>query len=252
VKAARNDLHAYQQLTLQRKSGQAQPSSAIFQTRFFARARRPEAEILGKGGHAIVFKVFLEDKPYVLKIYNSGETKHLRYETEAYQELHDNGCDGVAAPRYLGCSPIPMDWLKHAPFGRCWQGDEDLHHGILLDYMEGCTLQEFMRTDHVLTADHREDVERVCETLARNLETLHQNGLTHNSIKAENMFVEMKDGRPQRGLLLDLGRAKFGDCHWMRRAKRDETELHQILYELREKKLTAHENEGPFDVVGAR
>jgi len=103
----------------------------------------------------------------------------------------------------------------------------------------------------MLTADHREDVERVCETLARSLETLHRNGLTHNSIQAENVFVEMKDGRPQRGLLLDLGRAEIGDCDWMRRMKRDEKELHQILNELREKEITARENRGPLDVAGA-
>jgi len=92
----------------------------------------------------------------------------------------------------------------------------------------------------------------VCETLARSLETLHRNGLTHNSIKAENMFVEVKGGRPQRRLLLDLGRAKFGNCDWMSRMKRDEKELHQILNELREKKkITVREDGGPLDVAGA-
>jgi len=78
---------------------------------------------------------------------------------------------------------------------------------IVLELMEGEPLVDELERDGVFEVD---EVARLVEQLAAALETLHQRGIIHRDVKAENIFISRASGAPTIKLF-DFGLAKRAD-----------------------------------------
>ncbi|RKG61715.1 serine/threonine protein kinase, partial [Corallococcus sp. CA054B] len=96
---------------------------------------------------------------------------------------------------------------EHPNIVRCWAHSRwpDIQYGwsyILLEYVEGCTLGEWLEKTHPTA----HEVVRVFVKLASALAHAHARGVFHRDVKLSNIVVRASDGEP---FLLDFGVSRY-------------------------------------------
>jgi serine/threonine protein kinase len=73
---------------------------------------------------------------------------------------------------------------------------------LALEYLHGCTLEQFLRSGHALTMPQRVHIAR---QVAVGLAAAHEHNVIHRDIKPENIWLEAPEGRVK---LIDFGLAR--------------------------------------------
>ena len=131
---------------------------------------------LGHGGTGIVYKAREEKlkRLVALKVVRTvfalddSERRRLRAEAEMVARLHH--------PNIVQIHCVGEE--KGQPF-------------LSLEYVDGSTLREFT-TDHELS---RKEVADLCETIARAIQSAHEQGVVHRDLKPENILLAVPRNR---------------------------------------------------------
>jgi serine/threonine-protein kinase len=142
---------------------------------------------LGAGGFGAVFRVEYGGEQYALKFAVHGPDSEDLNRTDA------------RARRELACLLL----IEHPHVVRVWAHGRWPHprngyHYIVMDYVEGLTLTEWVRQ----TRPPLRQVLRLFDTLALTLEALHAKDIHHRDLKGSNILVRARDGEP---VLVDFG-----------------------------------------------
>lgn len=89
-----------------------------------------------------------------------------------------------------------------------WEEDLPIGAGIVMEYIEGCTLAEYLAENPSMT-----DRSRIFEELLSAVGYLHQRGIIHNDLKPENILITRADSTLK---LIDFGLAD-NDAHFVLR-----------------------------------
>jgi serine/threonine-protein kinase len=82
---------------------------------------------------------------------------------------------------------------------------------ILLDYVEGQTLAQFIRTHGGPIAPDR--IVHIASEIANGLSAAHAHGIVHRDLKPDNIYLSARDGDEYRATILDFGVARLGAEH---------------------------------------
>ncbi|HRC56936.1 MAG TPA: serine/threonine-protein kinase, partial [Kofleriaceae bacterium] len=80
---------------------------------------------------------------------------------------------------------------------------------ILLDYLDGATLNGFMRSQGGPLSPS-DALHILCE-VANGVQAAHDHGIVHRDLKPDNLFLSLRDGDPHFVTILDFGVAKLGE-----------------------------------------
>jgi len=153
-----------------------------------------EKHLIGNGGTCELYKIKLDIRWYIrknlLKEYNNHPTyqQSLKKEFEIGQHL-----DHPNIVRYL------------------YRGKDELGDFLLLDYIDGITLREYITTTQ-LPKDFKSRLQAILpyiQQLCDAVEYLHQSGIYHGDIKPENILITKKSNTVK---LIDFGHA-FQDAY---------------------------------------
>jgi serine/threonine protein kinase len=145
---------------------------------------------LGAGGFGAVYRVEYEGEPYALKFAVHGP------------DSEDLNRTDERARRELACLLL----IHHPHVVRVWSHGRwphprDGYHYVVMDYVEGLTLQQWVKQERPT----QRQVLQLFSTLALTLEALHAQGIHHRDLKGSNILVRAKDGAP---VLVDFGAAE--------------------------------------------
>ena len=144
-------------------------------------------EIIGMGGMAVVYKAFdnVENKIVAIKIlkdeFSSNEEflRRFRNESKAIAMLtHPNIVD-----------------VYDVSFG-------DLIQYIVMEYIDGCTLKEYIEREGILNSD---DAVYFTMQILKALQHAHDKGIVHRDVKPQNIMI-LPDGTIK---VMDFGIARF-------------------------------------------
>ncbi|HWU89935.1 MAG TPA: serine/threonine-protein kinase, partial [Kofleriaceae bacterium] len=79
---------------------------------------------------------------------------------------------------------------------------------ILLDYIEGRTLAQYMRSEGGPIAPHR--IVHIASEIANGLQAAHRHRIVHRDLKPDNIYLGVRDGDEYRATILDFGVAQLG------------------------------------------
>lgn len=137
--------------------------------------------ILSDSGHNIVYKAMRDGKWWVLKAakQSEGETaRNLRLLQREYDIMHSIDCLYVVRA-------IQM------------VNDVQVGQAILMEYVDGCTLHEF-----VARYPSRADRQQVLNEILEALTYLHQKGIVHGDLKPDNVLITTNGSHVR---LIDFG-----------------------------------------------
>ncbi|KAK2813736.1 hypothetical protein FQN50_000134 [Emmonsiellopsis sp. PD_5] len=177
-------------------------------------------ELLFAGGHSYLFKVRLQDAIYTLKLYtltqphwsrsrferNAWEMDPFIVECQVYDYLIESKQVGVVGPYCHGWLKIDkaqelslerklhqtLDWQRRADTA------EDPIRGLLLEYIDGCTIDKA----HITAAG--------AQSLRDQLSHLHSLDIAHGDLVPQNIMAS-NDGR---ALLVDFSSANLWPHSW--------------------------------------
>ena len=79
---------------------------------------------------------------------------------------------------------------------------------ILLDYIEGQTLAQYLRSQGGPIAPHR--IVHIASEIANGLQAAHRHRIVHRDLKPDNIYLGVRDGDEYRATILDFGVAQLG------------------------------------------
>lgn len=86
-----------------------------------------------------------------------------------------------------------------------------------MEYIEGCTLEEYVELSETRTLKEEEAL-RIISQIASALDIMHQNQMNHLDVKPSNIMID--EDNDNRAVLID-----FGSAHLFREDKTNETSL---------------------------
>jgi serine/threonine protein kinase len=144
---------------------------------------------LGEGGFGVVYRA--RD----VRLRRDVAVKLLRRElvtSEGFVERFEREAQALAALRHPNIVPVYSI------------GDQDELIYLVMPFVEGVTLTDYLREHHPLPL---EEAERILGAVGSALSAAHAVGLVHRDIKPDNIMLEGADRHP---LLMDFGIAKTG------------------------------------------
>jgi len=145
-------------------------------------------EEIGRGGMGVVYR---------------ARQKSLNREVAIKMILSGGLADEEAIERFYGEAQAVAQ-LRHSNIVMVHEvGEQDGHHFFSMDYIQGQSLSELIRS-HPLTAREAADYVR---TIAAAMQSAHEAGVLHRDLKPSNILVAA-DGQP---LITDFGLAKRTD-----------------------------------------
>jgi serine/threonine-protein kinase len=159
-------------------------------------------QVLGRGGSARVFKVERDDKPYSLKM-------GLLPLSEAKEELSEEEyMEEQSAYRRLAREAAALfTYASHPNLLRvyavdCWPNPSKGYPFLVTDYVDGDNWHQWRWR----TPPHAARLVDTFCGVVRTVNVLHQRGVYHRDLKAENLLVRREDGRP---FLIDFGTVRL-------------------------------------------
>lgn len=147
-------------------------------------------EVLGKGGMSTVYKArhLAMSKTVALKVLQT----HLAKDPLSLRRFKQEAS---------ACSK-----LTHAGIAAVYDyGEGDNMPYIVMEYVEGITLSEYLRNEGSFTEERFLDIfQQVCSAL----EHAHENGVVHRDLKPSNIMISKVDGK-NLVRILDFGIAKL-------------------------------------------
>ena len=144
---------------------------------------------LGEGGFGVVYRA--RD----VRLRRDVAVKLLRRElvtSEGFVERFEREAQALAALRHPNIVPVYSI------------GDQDELIYLVMPFVEGVTLTDYLREHHPLPL---EEAERILGAVGSALSAAHAVGLVHRDIKPDNIMLE---GAHRHPLLMDFGIAKTG------------------------------------------
>jgi eukaryotic-like serine/threonine-protein kinase len=159
-------------------------------------------QVLGRGGSSRVFKVERDNRPYCLKMgllplsEARGELSEEEYveEKSAYRRL------AREAATLFTYSSHPNLLRLYAV--DCWPNPSMGYPFLVTDYVEGDNWHEWRWR----TPPHAARLVDTFSDVVRTVGVLHQRGVYHRDLKAENLLIRREDGRP---FLIDFGTVRL-------------------------------------------
>jgi serine/threonine protein kinase len=78
---------------------------------------------------------------------------------------------------------------------------------IVLDYVEGQTLEQFIRRSGPIPPDR---IVHIASEIANGLQAAHDHQIVHRDLKPDNIYLSARDGDEYRATILDFGVARLG------------------------------------------
>lgn len=87
----------------------------------------------------------------------------------------------------------------------------------VMEYIEGCTLEEYVERTESCTLDEKESL-KIISQIASALDIMHQNHMNHLDVKPSNIMID--EDNDNRAVLID-----FGTAHLFHEDEKSETSL---------------------------
>jgi len=142
-------------------------------------------EPLGEGGQGTVYRAERGGRPYILKV------------------LHQRGLGPRARREISLLSRLEHEHIVRFVGSDFWPEAETGHPYLVLEYVEGVTLDVWARHSG---ASVRERLEKLLK-VARAMREAHRQGVFHRDLKLENILIRHEDGEP---VVVDFGAGIFG------------------------------------------
>ncbi|QRN99355.1 protein kinase [Archangium violaceum] len=159
-------------------------------------------QVLGRGGSSRVFMVERDNKPYSLKM-------GLLPLSEAQEELSEEEyVEEKSAYRRLAREAAALfAYASHPNLLRlyavdCWPNPSNGYPFLVTDYVDGDNWHQWRWR----TAPHAARLVDTFSDVVRTVGVLHQRGVYHRDLKAENLLIRREDGRP---FLIDFGTVRL-------------------------------------------
>jgi serine/threonine-protein kinase len=159
-------------------------------------------QVLGRGGSARIFKVERDGKPYSMKmgLLPLSEAREGLSEEEYLEEK--------SAYRRLAREAAALfTYASHPNLLRlyavdCWPNPSKGYPFLVTDYVDGDNWHQWRwrKPPHAARL-----VDTFCDVV-RTVSVLHQRGVYHRDLKAENLLIRREDGRP---FLIDFGTVRL-------------------------------------------
>ncbi|WP_257458314.1 serine/threonine protein kinase [Archangium lipolyticum] len=159
-------------------------------------------QVLGRGGSSRVFMVERDNKPYSLKM-------GLLPFSEAREELSEEEyVEEKSAYRRLAREAAALfTYASHPNLLRlhavdCWPSPSNGYPFLVTDYVDGDNWHEWRWR----SPPHAARLVDTFSSVVRTVGVLHQRGVYHRDLKAENLLIRREDGRP---FLIDFGTVRL-------------------------------------------
>ncbi|WP_257463360.1 serine/threonine protein kinase [Archangium lipolyticum] len=159
-------------------------------------------QVLGRGGSSRVFMVERDNKPYSLKM-------GLLPLSEAREELSEEEyVEEMSAYRRLAREAAALfTYASHPNLLRlhavdCWPNPSNGYPFLVTDYVDGDNWHEWRWHN----PPHAARLVDTFSSVVRTVGVLHQRGVYHRDLKAENLLIRRQDGRP---FLIDFGTVRL-------------------------------------------
>ncbi|HEX5744669.1 MAG TPA: serine/threonine-protein kinase [Archangium sp.] len=159
-------------------------------------------EVLGRGGSSRVFKVERDGQPYSMKMallpltQSTEELTEEQYveETSVYRRLAREAATLFTYSSHPNLLRVyAVDFWPHPTKG---------YPFIITDFIDGETWHQrrWRKPPHAI------EVVNIFSSVVRTVGVLHARGVLHRDLKAENILIRRKDGRP---FVIDFGTARI-------------------------------------------
>ncbi|QRN97411.1 protein kinase [Archangium violaceum] len=159
-------------------------------------------QVLGRGGSSRVFLVERDNRPYSLKM-------GLLPLSEAQEELSEEEyVEEKSAYRRLAREAAALfTYASHPNLVRlhavdCWPNPTQGYPFLVTDYVDGDNWHQWRWR----TPPHAARLVDTFSDVVRTVGVLHQRGVYHRDLKAENLLIRREDGRP---FLIDFGTVRL-------------------------------------------
>ncbi|WP_257463256.1 serine/threonine protein kinase [Archangium lipolyticum] len=159
-------------------------------------------QVLGRGGSSRVFMVERDNKPYSLKM-------GLLPFSEAREELSEEEyVEEMSAYRRLAREAAALfTYASHPNLLRlyavdCWPNPSNGYPFLVTDYVDGDNWHEWRWHN----PPHAARLVDTYSAVVRTVGVLHQRGVYHRDLKAENLLIRRQDGRP---FIIDFGTVRL-------------------------------------------
>lgn len=159
--------------------------------------------LLGQGGYGAVYEALHEDSRRRAAVKLMHRLVCADADARARMRREAQILSSLAHPHI-----VKLQDYGHTPEGIPY---------LVLDYLEGDTLAAVLAQIGKLPPGRAVDI---AQQIAEALVFLHERGVLHRDLKAENVMLQLRDGQPDHVTLVDFGVAKVLDAPALTRAGR--------------------------------